>query len=215
MENLMTRQLDLILKEGGAAYDWQTELELNPKFLDTKGKSWLGELVDDLGGRTSLPLLQKLKFDFKLGRTLITWDDELHFNRYRLATFRSEMYSEWTFSFVEGHKRLCRAFEKECLKAGMQYRIWTGPPVAKAVFGEASDSGDLTGNGAIGWKLLAYNDAQYDLQTRIHGYKLIRLSPYETLMTGGSLKRLDQLLVNPKEEQRAMLFNWLKRKISS
>jgi hypothetical protein len=212
MEHLMTRQLDLILKEGGAEYDWQTELELNPKFLDSKGKIWLSQLFNELGGKGSVPLLEKLKFDFKLGRNLISWDDELHFNRYRLGTFRSEMYSEWTFGFSESHKRLCRTFEKECLKAGLQQRIWNGPPIAKNVFGEASEPGDFTGNGAIGWKLFAYNDAQYDLQTRIHGYKLIRLSPYETLMTGGSLKRLDQLLVNPKEEQRAMLFNWLMRK---
>jgi hypothetical protein len=213
MEHLMTRQLDRILKEGGAEYDWQTELELNEKFLDAKGKAWLQELLEELGGKGRLPLLEKLKFDFKLGRNLICWDDELHFNRYRLNTFRSEMYSEWTFSFAEGHRRLCRTYEKECLKGGMQLRIWNGPPMAKTLFGEPSESGDLTGNGAIGWKLKAYNDAQYDLQTRIHGYKLVRLSPYETLMTGGSLKRLDQLLVNPSEEQRAMLYNWLKRKI--
>ncbi len=211
----MTRQIDLILREGGAAYEWQPELELNPKFLDTKGKTWLAEVFDDLGGKGGFPLLEKLKLDFKLGRTLLLWDDELHFNRYRLTTFRSEMYAEWTFSFAEGHRRLCRTYEKECLKSGMQQRIWNGPSVAKSAFGEASDPGDLTGNGAIGWKLRAYNDAQYDLQTRIHGYKLIRISPYETLMTGGVLKRIDQLLVNPKEEQRAMLYNWLERKLSS
>lgn len=213
MEHLMTRQLDQILKEGGADYDWQVEIEVNPKFLDSKGKAWMKEIFEDLGGKGSFPLLEKLKFDFKIGRHLIIWDEELHFNRYRLATFRSEMYSEWTFPFSEGHKRLCRTYEKECLKAGMQQRIWNGPPVAKTVFGEASESGDFSGNGAIGWKLLAYNDAQYDLQTRLHGYKLIRLSSYETLMTGGSLKRLDQLLVNPKEEQRTVLYNWLMRKI--
>ncbi|MBN7812048.1 hypothetical protein J0A68_13935 [Algoriphagus sp. H41] len=215
MEHLMTRQLDLILREGGAEYDWQTELELNSTFLDAKGKAWLAEIFEDLGGKTSFPLLEKLKFDFKLGRTLIVWDDELHFNRYRLATFRSEMYSEWNFVFAEGHKRLCRTYERDCLKAGMQQRVWIGPPVAKNVFGEASEPGDLSGNGAIGWKLTAYNDAQYDLQTRLHGYKLVRLSPYETLMTGGALRRLDQLLVNPKEEERAMLYNWLKRKLGS
>ena len=155
-----------------------------------------------------------MKFDFKIGRHLILWDDELHFNRYRLTTFRSELYAEWTFPFAESYKRLCRTFEKECLKVGLQQRIWTGPPMAKNVFGLAEESGDFTGNGAPGWKLLAYNDAQYDLQTRLHGYKLIRLCPYETIMTGGSLKRLDQLLINPKEEQRTMLYNWLMRKLS-
>jgi hypothetical protein len=214
MDHLMTRQLDRILREGGAEYEWQFELEVVPKFLDSKGKSWLQAVLEDLDGMGTLPLLDKLKFDFKLGRQLVVWDDELHFNRYRLSTFRSEMYSEWTFPFSESHKRLCRTFEKECLKAGMQQRIWSGPPVAKSIFGTASEPGDFSENGSTGWKLLAYNDAQYDLQTRLHGYKLIRLSPYETIMTGGSLKRLDQLLVNPKEEQLPMLFNWLMRKMS-
>jgi hypothetical protein len=213
MEQLMTRQLDLILREGGATYDWQVELDLNPKFLDVKGRTWLQDILEDLGGKGDLPLLEKLKFDFKIGRHLLVWDDELHFHRYRLTTFRSEMYSEWTFAFAEGHKRLCRTYEKECLKAGLQTRIWNGSPFAKSCFGAASEPGDFTGVGPTGWKLTAYNDAQYDLQTRLHGYKLIRLSPYETIMTGGSLKRLDQLLVNPKEEQRAMLFNWLMRKL--
>ena len=104
-------------------------------------------------------------------------------------------------------------FEKEALKVGMQQRIWEGPPLATRVFGQPSEPGDFHGVGATGWKLLAYNHLQVDLLTRIHGYKLIRLSPYETIMTGGSLKRLDQLLINPKEEQRSMLFAWLMRKL--
>lgn len=213
MEHLMTRQLDLILKEAGADYHWLFELEINPKFFEQKSKAWLKEIFRELGGKGDFPSLEKLKFDFKIGRYLILWDDELHFNRYRLGTFRSAMYSEWTFPFAEGHRRLCRTFEKECFKAGLQQRVWQGPPLAKNVFGEASESGDFSGNGSSGWKLTAYNDAQYDLQIRLHGYKLIRLSPYDTLMTGGGLKRLDQLLINPKEEQRVILYNWLMRKV--
>ncbi len=95
----MTRQLDLILKQGGADYDWQFELEVNPKFLESKGKRWLKEIFEALGGVGAFPLLEKLKFDFKIGRYLILWDDELHFNRYRLSTLKSEMYIEWTFPF--------------------------------------------------------------------------------------------------------------------
>jgi hypothetical protein len=96
----------------------------------------------------------------------------------------------------------------------MQQRIWEGPPLATRLFGQPSEPGDFHGIGATGWKLLAYNHLQVDLLSRIHGYKLIRLSPYETIMTGGSLKRLDQLLINPKEEQRSMLFAWLMRKLA-
>lgn len=208
----MTRQLDLILREGELDFERDFELELVPKYLDEKGQNWLAEIYYDLGGIGKLPLLETLKFDFKISRNLFVYDDELHFNRYRLITFRSDLYSELSFPFLETQKRLCRSYEKECQKVGMQQRIWNGAPIAKHCFGEASEVGDFSGNGAIGWKLTAYNDAQFDLQTRIHGFKLFRITPFETLMTGGSLKRLDQLLINPKEEQRAMLLNWFNRK---
>ena len=209
----MTRQLDLILKEGGASYDWKTEFEVQPQYLDARGKGWLAHGLEELGGKGSFPLFEKIQIDFKIGRTLILWDDELVFNRYRGITFRSEMYEEFQFTFLEGYKRLCRTYEKEALKAGMQQRIWEGPPLATRIFGQPSEPGDFHGVGASGWKLLAYNHLQVDLLSRIHGYKLIRLSPYETIMTAGSLKRLDQLLINPKEEQRSMLYGWLMRKL--
>ena len=209
----MTRQLDLILREGGATYDWQIDFEVQPRYLDARCKSWLSTVLEDLGGKGSFPLFEKVPVDFKFGRTLILWDDELVFNRYRGITFRSDLYEEFQFTFLEGHKRLCRTYEKEALKVGMQQRIWEGPPLATRVFGQPSEPGDFHGVGATGWKLIAYNHLQVDLLTRIHGYKLIRLSPFETIMTGGSLKRLDQLLINPKEEQRSMLFAWLTRKL--
>ena len=210
----MTRQLDAILREGGADYSWQEEFPIKSTYLDSKGKGWLTAVLAELGGTGPLPLFEKLTFDFKLGRQLLVWDEELQFNRYRGLTLRSDLYEELQFPFVEGHKRLCRTYEKEALKMGMPQKIWEGPPLAKRIFGGSSDPGDFHGNGSAGWKLLAYNDLQIDLQTRIHGFKLLRLSPYETLMTGGSLKRLDQLLINPKEEQRAMIYAWLMRKLA-
>lgn len=210
----MTRQLDLILREGGASYDWQVNFEVQPRYLDARCKSWLATALEDLGGKGACPLFEKVPVDFKFGRTLVLWDEELVFNRYRGITFRSDLYEEFQFTFLEGHKRLCRTYEKEALKTGMQQRIWEGPPLATRVFGQPSEPGDFHGIGATGWKLLAYNHLQVDLLTRIHGYKLIRLSAYETIMTGGSLKRLDQLLINPKEEQRSILYGWLMRKFA-
>jgi len=213
MSQLMTRQLDLILKEGGADYEWEVSIPVESNYLDKKGKTWLEEIFEDLGGKGNLPLLEKMKFDFKLNRFLILWDTEVHFNRYRLTSLRSELYSEMSFFFDQAYKRLCRSQEKEAVKAGLQARIWEGPPIAQRLFGPSGEPGDFSGNGSTGWKLQAYNDAQIDLLTRHHGYKLIRLCPFETLMTGGSLKRLDQLLINPKDEQKEMIFNWLIRKM--
>ena len=62
----MTRQLDLILREGEVEYELGFDLDVNPSFLDQKGKAWLQEIYEDLGGQGNLPLLEKLKFDFKL-----------------------------------------------------------------------------------------------------------------------------------------------------
>ncbi|WP_296700997.1 hypothetical protein [Algoriphagus sp.] len=213
MDNLITRQLQMILKEGEVEFERDFELEINSDFLDIKGKGWLAEIYEDLEGDGPIPLLHKLKFDFKIKRNLILYDEEIHFNRYRLISLRSDFYNHFNLPFYEAYKRLCRTYEKDCLKVGLQERLWNGPPIAKHSFGEANEIGDFSGTGATGWKLLAYNDAQIDVQTRLHGYKLIRLNPYETLMTGGSLKRLDHLLMNPKEEQRKILVNWLLRKL--
>ncbi|WP_026954195.1 DUF7255 family protein [Algoriphagus vanfongensis] len=214
MRKILQENLLNIINESELDLEVDYELDVNPNFLDQKGRNWLEEAFDDLGGNGSIPLLEKLKFDWKINRFLFLFDFDLHFNRYRLSTFRSDLYHEFSFSFVDSQRRLCRTFEKECLKAGMQHRIWNGPPVAQQWFGKSSAPGDFSENGATGWKLQAYNDMQIDLQTRIHGYKLVRLSPYETLMTGGSLKRLDQLLVNPTDEQREMLLNWFMRKMA-
>ncbi|MEN2283027.1 hypothetical protein AAGF08_12870 [Algoriphagus sp. SE2] len=213
MDNLITRQLQLILIEGEVEFERDFKIDVNPNFLDKKGIDWLKEIYEDLGGIGDIPLLNKLNFDFKIKRNLILYDDEIHFNRYRLISLRSDFYKEFNFSFYEAYKRLCRTYEKDCLKVGLQERLWNGPPIGKHSFGEPNEIGDFSGTGATGWKLLAYNDAQIDMQSRIHGYRLIRLNPFETLMTGGSLKRLDYLLMNPKEEQRKMLVNWILRKL--
>lgn len=214
MENLIIRQLDSIFKEAELDFEKDFQLELNHKYLDSKAKKWLKESFEDLDGSGEFPLLNKLKLDFKINRFLIKYDDESHFHRYRLSTLRSDIYDQFNFDFFQGYRRLCRTFERDCLKVGMQQRIWFGPPIAQGLFGEGSEPGDFYGEGAPGWKLAAFNDLQMDLQSRLHGYKILRISPYETLMTGGSLRRIDQLLMNPSEETRTMILNWIKRKMA-
>lgn len=188
-------------------------LEVNPSYLIGKGEKLLTALFEELQGKGKLPVLEKLKIDFKINRFLFVYDDEVHFNRYRLSTLKSELYSTFSYPWVDSYKRLCRNFERECLKAGLQERIWNGPPIASKVFGKSEEYGDLSGNGSAGWKLNAYNDAQYDLLTRLHGFKLVRIPVYENLMTGGSLKKIDDLLLNPKEENQQILVNWISRKL--
>ncbi len=214
MQSLIIRQLDEILQESDLFFDSGFDLDLNPNFLDENSKDWLSEAYQELGGKSDYPLLEKLKFDFKINRFVIKYDDESHFNRYRSITLRSDIYGHFSFTFSQAYKRLCRTFEKDCLKVGMQNRAWFGSPMAKAHFGEGSDPGDFFDEGAPGWKLLAYNDLQMDLQSRLHGYKLIRIAPYETLMIGGRLQRIDHLLMSANDDTKAIILNWLKRKMA-
>jgi hypothetical protein len=213
VRSLKVNNLIQILQEAGVDLEEFFLIEVNNEFLKGKGEALLAEVFVSLGGKGEPVLLNNLKFDFKINRFLFLYDDEVHFNRYRLKTFKTKMYDIFSFYFLEAYKRQCRTFERECLKVGLQERIWNGPPIAAKVFGKGEEAGDLTANGSPGWKLNAYNDAQYDLLSSLHGYKLIRISVYENIMTGGSLKQIDGLLLKPKEENQKAITNWLLRKM--
>jgi hypothetical protein len=188
-------------------------LETNATYLQGQGETWLQELFLELGGNGSFPILEKLNFAFKINRFVFLYDHEVHFNRYRLKTFKTSMYESFSFYWLDAYKRLCRTYENECLKAACHERAWFGPPIARRVFGNGEEPGDLSGLGAPGWKLNAYNDCQYDLLSRLHGYKLIRIPIYENIMCGGALKKIDDLLFCPKEENEKAIFQWVNRKM--
>lgn len=213
MHSIKIKALLHILHQGEVSFEEEFVLPVNEKLLDSKAEQLLAEAYRVLGGIGEPVCLPQLKFDFKIGRFLFLYDEESHFNRYRLKTFSTDIYQTFTFSWADSYKRLCRTYERDCLKVGMQERVWVGPPIAKRSFGNPEEAGDLTGNGATGWKLNAYNDAQYDLITRLSGYKMIRLPMYENLMVSGSLKSINQLLLSPKEDTHPAIVNWIKRKL--
>jgi len=187
-------------------------VEINPAIIDEKASSLMQNVYDHVGGKKRPILLHKVKFDFKIGNHLFIYDNENHFNRYRLSSLKSDLYTVFNFGWKESYLRLSRTYERDCLKSGMQERIWNGPPLAQIHFGESEEPGDLSGNGSAGWKLNAYNDAQIDLYSRLLGYKLIRIPKYENIMIGGSLKMIDQLLLSPKESNAAGIAAWIRRK---
>lgn len=213
MHHLKIKALLDALEEGGLTFEEESVLPVKQSLLDQKAKNLLSEVYGILGGIHQPVYLSQLKFDFKIDCFLFLYDGEHHFNRYRLNTFKAEIYQLFTFTWMDAYKRLCRTYERDCLKAGMQERVWEGPPLALRCFGAPGEAGDLTENGASGWKLNAYNDVQYDLISRLSGFKIIRLPMYENIMVSGSLKRMDQLLARPQEETKKALANWLKRKL--
>lgn len=213
MHQLKVDNLYEVLKEANLELDYQFKLEVHAQYIREKEQNLLAEVLGGLGGKGEIPTLDFLKFDFKVGRQVYVYDDEVHFNRYRLNTFKSDIYNIFSYKWIEAYRRLCRSYEKDCLKAGMQERVWNGPPIATKIFGRSELIGDLSGNGSAGWKLNAYNDVQYDLVSRLHGFKLTRIPVYENIMIGGSLKKIDDLLLHPKEEFKAGIRNWFLRKV--
>ena len=213
MHSIKIKTLLNILHAGEVPFEDEYVLSVNKKLLDPKAEQLLKETYEVLEGIGKPVYLPQLKFDFKIGRFLFLYDEESHFNRYRLKTFSTDIYQTFTFPWVDSYKRLCRTYERDCLKVGMQERVWEGPPIARRCFGTPEGPGDLTGNGATGWKLNAYNDAQYDLITRLSGFKMVRLPMYENLMVSGSLKSINHLLISPKEDTQPAILNWIKRKL--
>lgn len=212
MHHLKVENLYRILKDSDIQVEFSHHLEVNPSYLKGKGETLLNGVLSDLGGSGQVPVLERLKFDFKVNRHVFIYDDEVHFNRYRLASIKSAVYEVFSYPWADAYLRLCRTYEKECLKTGLQERVWNGPPIAGKLFGKSEIPGDLSGNGSSGWKLNAYNDTQYDLVSRLHGLKLIRIPLYENLMIGGRLRKIDDLLLHPKEEYQQGIFNWFLRK---
>lgn len=196
-------------------YELDYSLEVSSSLFDKKSHEWLQSVYEHLGGKGKAIRLSALRFDFAIDRHLFLFDDAVHFNRYRLLSLKSELYHVFTYPWVVSYERLCRQQERACLQAGLQDRIWNGPPLASKCFGLSEESGDLSGNGSPGWKLNAYNDMQYDLISRLHGFKLVRIPEYETIMTGGSLKKIDQMLLNPSESTMVVIGKWLQRKLEA
>lgn len=187
-------------------------VEISPSIIDGKAVKLLENVYRNLEGKIAPMKLEKLKFDFKIDNYLFLYDNENHFNRYRITSIKSDIYSTFNYSWKDAYLRLCRTYEKECLKSGLQERIWYGPPIANKHFGHSEEPGDLSGNGSSGWKLNAYNDAQIDLYSRLLGYRLIRIPKYENIMIGGSLQMIDSLLLSPKDHYAPGIASWIKRK---
>lgn len=206
-------QLIKALEEIEAPYEIDFHVPIKKSLIEGKGEGLLLEAYKELDGEGDFPLLNQLKVDIKIGKFLFVYDDANHFNRYRLKTLKAEVYSLFNYTWHQSYLRMCRTFERECLVSGSQERIWNGPPIASRCFGRSEEAPDLTGNGSSGWKLNAYNDLQYDLISRLQGFKLIRIPSYENLMIGGKLQRIDKLLLRPNVETLRVIGSWLLRKM--
>lgn len=152
--------------------------------LDDLSKSPLRQVVEDcyrrLGGIGAEIPLRLGNWDAEYDGIAVELDEQLHFNRYRLITLESPVYSELPSFPLKGYRGFCVSREAECLRAGSYGGKWSNSSCSKQ-FGCPSAQGDLNGNGAPRWKQRAYYDFVKDLSPFLLGMQVARISIWDIL----------------------------------
>lgn len=153
-----------------------------------------------------------LSFELLIDRRIIELDEQLYFNRYRLKTFRANLYQQMDTFPVDKYKRFCRTYEKECIKSGLQEGIWSSYE-SEIHFGKPSEPGDFFANGSPGWKWIAFRELLKDLFAIVHQYKLIRISIYENLLYKGQLMQIGQLMESRNPDNKPIIKKFLEKRL--
>jgi hypothetical protein len=161
-----------------------------------------------LGGVGAEPRLAPGKWDLSFQDLVVELDEELHFNRYRLATF-SRGWSD-ALPWSGDYREFCSAHEISCVSAGSWGKRWTTASTERQ-FGPAGAPKDLTGPGAPRWKQRALYDSMKDELAASGGVQLARLSVHDTV--GGVT--LDSVLNGRADMELDSIAELLQRRTSS
>ena len=190
-------------------------LAVQPFLGKIQNKAELIQVYKDLDGQhdqisrlASLSLIHCFDLD-----AYVLFEPNFFFNKYRLVTLRSDLYDQMNIHFdLLKYKSYCRSKEQNALKAGLAKQIWSDP-TAKDLFGASEEAGYFGGNGSNGWKLIALTNFALDVFMHEQGLKLIRLSPYDTLMVNGRLHSLKELLLSSDPNVNEKVQQFLKRQL--
>ncbi len=201
----------MILQENHKAEPAVTIKEIH-KILETSMAEPILEGYKALGGLADPASLHSTSFDLQTSRFTLQLDEALHFNRYRFITLKSSIYDNLPGIDVDKYRMYCRKYEKECLKSGSSKPFWTNK-LAEQHFGDPEDFGDLSGNGAPGWKLLAFQELLKDAYAAHNKVKLMRIPIWEELMFNKQLQKLKDILLSPGEREAEIILNLIDRKL--
>ena len=205
---------EVFIEEGLIPVEGEFEKLNSERLNDSPLRKAALEVFEDLDGQgDELPLID-YRFDFELFGKAIILDDDIHFNRYRTFTMRSSIYDMLPEFPRDNYRRYCRTYETQCLKSASNGAMWS-TPFAEKYFGKSNDNGDLGLTGSSVWKYRAYIDFIVDMSAMIFDYKIYRISIYDTLMIGGQIKTLKDLLSSRNPENKKYLASFFKKKISA
>lgn len=114
-------------------------------------------------------------YDIDTPDFIIELDEENHFNRYRLCTLDSGIYSDNCNFDVESYKGFCSSHESNCLTYGK----YANNDSTDKQFGASCVDGNLSGISRTRWKQRAFYDYIKDVTSIITGTPIIRISVYD------------------------------------
>jgi hypothetical protein len=195
---------------GGQA-DVQAQRIARPSREDILASRYLHLVVDmyrRLGGVLEDFQLNLRSWDMNIGNVAVELDEQLHFNRFRLETLKSEVYAELPQFPLGAYQGFCARHEQACIRAGKHGGKWTSVS-SENQFGLSPSRGDFFGAGPARWRQRAFYDFVKDLSPLIIGIPVVRLAVWDEVLAGGrlvQLVQLERLLSERSSEARAGIF---------
>lgn len=157
-----------------------------------------------LGGVLQQFELNLRAWDIEFEGIAVELDEQLHFNRYRLATLDSPAYAHLPGFPLAAYQEHCEKHESECLSAGGFGGKWTSRSTVRQ-FGKGASPRDLSGQGSPRWRQRAFYDFVKDLSPRLIGVQVVRVSIWDTVPEDGQVRRVLDVLRSPHEGSAAGL----------
>ncbi len=158
------------------------------EILDSKYSESIFRMYKELNGQLDLPPTRFGQWDVSTDKFIIELDEERHFNRYRLKTLDSAIYSSWNYFSVSNYKSHCTDKEQDCLKAAHWGKNWKNPSTEKQ-FGQSDNEGILSKKGSSRWRQRAYYDFVKDISSKIIEVPILRISIYD-IFNGTSIDKI-------------------------
>ena len=170
-----------------------------PRIADVERAGLLSGVSDiyrRLGGVLDTFELNLRSWDMEFEGLAVELDEYLHFNRYRLLTLKSPLYSRLSGFPLDQYVEYCSVGESRCLSAGSYGGKWTSSSTERQ-FGSASVQKELGGAGAPRWRQRAFCDFVKDLSPVLIGVKVVRIAVWDRIAEGGAERTVEEVLKSP------------------
>ena len=141
-------------------------------------------------------------------------DEERHFNRYRLLTLDSPLYTSLSDFPLELYRSLCVSHESACLKAAGYGGNWSNPSCAKQ-FSGSPPVGTLEPPGPPRWRQRAFYDFLKDIVALASGPRVVRLPIWQTVQLAGRETTIGQALQAGSPAELTALADIIEAKLKS